>query len=97
MLLSLLLLVFAQPMAQPRCGMLYMDGAPLTWDLLVATWTHTLPEAINRSLREMVSFVMVNMSLVMVNMSLVMANMSLVMANMSLMVITPSFIVVIKI
>ena len=36
--------------------MLYMDGAPLTWDLLVATWTHTLPEAINRSLREMVSF-----------------------------------------
>ena len=90
MLLSLLLLVFAQPMAQPRCGMLYMDGAPLTWDLLVATWTHTLPEAINRSLREMVR-------LVMVNMSLVMANMSLVMANMSLMVITLSFIVVIKI
>ena len=43
-------------MAQHRCGMLYMDGAPLSWDLLVATWTHSLPEAINRSLREMVSF-----------------------------------------
>ena len=48
--------VVVQRKAKHRCGMLYMDGAPLTWDLLVATWTHTLPEAINRSLREMVSF-----------------------------------------
>ena len=51
----LLLLLFDKITVEPRCGMLYMDGAPLTWDLLVATWTHTLPEAINRSLREMVS------------------------------------------
>ena len=52
---NLLLLLFDKITVEPRCGMLYMDGAPLTWDLLVATWTHTLPEAINRSLREMVS------------------------------------------
>ena len=49
------LLLFDKITFEPRCGMLYMDGAPLTWDLLVTTWTHTLPEAINRSLREMVS------------------------------------------
>ena len=35
--------------------MLYMDDQPLTWDILVTTWSHSLPEAINRSLREMVS------------------------------------------
>lgn len=45
----------ASPATISRCGMLYMDGAPLTWDLLVKTWSRTLPEAINRSLREMVS------------------------------------------
>ena len=51
-----------------RCGMLYMDGAPLTWDLLVVTWTHTLPEAINRSLREMVS----SLLLIMIKMMMIM-------------------------
>ena len=46
--------------------MLYMDGAPLTWDLLVVTWTHTLPEAINRSLREMVSSLFLIMMMMMI-------------------------------
>ena len=33
-----------------------MAGAPLTWQVLVTTWVRTLPEAINKTLREMITF-----------------------------------------
>ena len=45
----------ATPATISRCGMLYLDEEPLTWRILVTTWIKTLPEAINRSLREIMS------------------------------------------
>ena len=71
--------------------MLYMDGAPLSWDLLVATWTHSLPEAINRSLREMVSFS--TFAVVIVVVVVVVS----VICTISSMIITMSLMVVMKI
>lgn len=44
----------ATPATISRCGMLYLAGDPLTWQILVTTWVKTLPEAINKGLRDMI-------------------------------------------
>ena len=46
----------ATPATISRCGMLYLAGEPLTWQILVTTWVKTLPDAINKSLRDMINF-----------------------------------------
>ena len=46
----------ATPATISRCGMLYLAEEPLTWQILVTTWVKTLPDAINKSLRDMITF-----------------------------------------
>ena len=37
-----------------RCGMLYLEETKLTWRIVVEAWIKTLPESINKTLREVI-------------------------------------------